>query len=464
MAEVIQKRLSIYDLFGYHPTEFQAEFHRFRRRQPYTTLVAHRRFGKTEANLIELLEGCLTCPKRLPIYQYLAPTLKQAKKIAWDKLKYYVNVARENGLTAVAVSESDAKIVFTHRGRSNPATIELCGWEEPESLRGPYTDGMVIDEAADMRAGVWGKILAPRLADRKGWSAITGTVKGMDQFFDFYRRGVAGDAKDPHWGSLYYPESLTHGRIPWLDDEALATLRSGMTETEWRQEMELDWNAVNDNVLILLDVITAAAKRQIRQEEMRNQPHILGVDVARFGDDESTLIRRRGPAAFPKQRYSRVSGTFLAAQVARIHREEALDAVMVDGTGGYGASVVDALRQMNVPFAVFEVQFNNRAMDSEHYYNHRSEMWDKMRHWLERGGAIPADEVLIRDLAAPQYEYDRGRLKLEDKREIRKRIGRSPDAGDALALTFAYPVYPVMAPEVGAYSGKFARSDFQLGI
>ena len=66
MAEVIQKRLSIYDLFGYHPTEFQAEFHRFRRRQPYTTLVAHRRFGKTEANLIELLEGCLTCPKRLP--------------------------------------------------------------------------------------------------------------------------------------------------------------------------------------------------------------------------------------------------------------------------------------------------------------------------------------------------------------------------------------------------------------
>ena len=465
-AELVKKDFTIQELFGYRPTEFQKEFHRVRRMQAYTTLVAHRRFGKTEAVLLELVEGALTCRRRLPIFQYLTPTLKQGKKIAWDKLKFYVNAARENGFTAATISESDTKVIFTHNGKSNPATIELAGWEEPESLRGPYTDGMVIDEAADMKPGIWGKILAPRLADRKGWAAITGTVKGLDQFFDFYRRGAPGPDKDPYWGSLYYPESATHGRIPWLDDMALATLRSGMTDIEWRQEMELDWNASSENVLIVLDVIMGAIKR-VYPANMRLDQYasVLGVDMARFGDDDTTLIRRRGPIAGKKKVFKKMDGTFIAAQILNEHRTEELDAVFIDGTGGYGGSVVDNLRRMNAPFTVFEVQFNGRANDQAHYADHRSEMWDMMRGWLEREGSIPQDEDLIRDLASPQFDYDKGRVRLEEKRLIRKRLGRSPDTGDALALTFAYPVYPALRRiDVGLSGRVFAKNEFSFGI
>ncbi len=464
MADIIQKRLSIYELFGYLPTEFQREFHRIRRLQAHTTLVAHRRFGKTEGILVELLEGCITCQKRLPIYQFLAPTLKQAKKIAWDKIKFYVNNAHENGLEAIRISESDSKVVFTHRGAANPSTLELGGWEEPETLRGPYTDGMAVDETADLKPGVWGKILAPRLADRKGWATFTGTVKGIDQFFDFYRKGVNGPEKDPHWGSLYFPESVTHGKIPWLDEQALATLRSGVSEIEWRQEMELDWNASSENVLIALDAIVAASKRHIRPEDMFSSANVAGVDVARFGEDESTIVRRQGPASYKARTFKKVPGTFLAGQLMLMHKETPLDAVFVDGTGGYGASVVDALRQLRAPFPVFEVMFNAKATDFAHYYNKRSEMWDLMRQWLDRSGAIYPDEQMIRDLASPGYEYDNGRLKLEDKPAIRKRIGRSPDYGDALALTFAEPV----APSRGLFGREtdvlFARDDFKLGL
>ena len=120
-------------------------------------------------------------------------------------------------------------------------------------------------------------------------------------------------------------------------------------------------------------------------------------------------------------------------------------------------------RQLRAPFTVFEVMFNEKATDFAHYYNKRSEMWDLMRQWLARNGSIYQDEQMIRDLASSGYEYDNGRLKLEDKAAIRKRLGRSPDSGDALALTFAYPVSPR-----GAFCREtdvlFARSDFKLGL
>jgi len=439
MQAVEQKNFTIQDFFGYHPNEFQAQFHHMRRQQAYTTLIAHRRMGKTEANLGEHLEGALTCQRRLPIFQYIAPTLKQAKLIVWDKLKFYVNRARANGLTCVDISETDAKVIFKHR--SDPATISLAGWEEPESLRGPYVDGLTCDEVADMPDGIWGTVLAPKLADRKGWATFTGTVKGINQLFDFYRKGIPGPDKDPHFGSLYFPISVTRGKIPWLDEEALETLRAGMTETQWRQEMECDWNASVENVLIVLDRIMGAVDRHRREHEYAFAAHVLGIDVARFGDDSSTFRRRQGLVAFPGRHFSKVDSAFLAAAACREAEEYQLDGIVVDGTGGYGAGVVDALHQMHAPCPVFEIISNAQAFDPVHYYNRRAEMWDAANKWLETG-SIPQEEKLIRDLASPTYEFVGTKMKLESKDEIRKRLGRSPDDGDALALTFAVPISP----------------------
>lgn len=100
------------ELIGYQPTSFQRRFHEVRRAQTYTTFVAHRRFGKTEACLAELVTGCLTCPLPAPNFKYIAPTLKQAKEIAWAPLMKMVARMRKNGVRGIDVSRTDGRVSF----------------------------------------------------------------------------------------------------------------------------------------------------------------------------------------------------------------------------------------------------------------------------------------------------------------------------------------------------------------
>jgi hypothetical protein len=115
------------------------------------------------------------------------------------------------------------------------------------------------------------------------------------------------------------------------------------------------------------------------------------------------------------------------------------DALFIDG-GGIGAGVVDALRDMNVD--VIEVQFGSKASDPR-FLNLRAEMWINMYHWLRRGGRLPKDTELKLELTSPlHFTNDKGQTQLESKDDLKKRGMRSPDKGDAVAMTFAYPVQP----------------------
>lgn len=454
-------------LLGYTPSEFQREFHKVRREQTYTTFVAHRRFGKTEACLAELITGCLTCPLPAPNYKYIAPTLKQAKEIAWAPLMKMISRMRGNGVRGIEVSRTDARVVFNCAVNA-PAILQFSGLEEPENLRGGYDDGMIVDEAATMKAGIWGEVLVPRLADRSGWGVITGTVKGMDQLYDFYSLGDKGSDKyNPHWASLYYPISVTRGRVPWLTEEKLEKLAAGMGGVDsvaWRQEMELDWLANDGDLLIPLSQVRAAMKRPLVDTSYRRSAAVLGVDTSGHGSDKTEMVRRQGPVVFPKKEFGDVDSLYLANQIVLEHRAHRLDAVFVDCTGGYGLGVVDSLRNMlGGEVLIYEVNFSSKANDNDHYFNKRAEMWDLMGKWVSTA-YLPNDDTLCKDLTNVRYEIYNGRLKLEDKKNVKQRLGRSPDTADALALTFAYPVLPASEYDTGWYGSgqKFARDDFSL--
>jgi hypothetical protein len=141
--------------------------------------------------------------------------------------------------------------------------------------------------------------------------------------------------------------------------------------------------------------------------------------------------------------------------VAECVREWHANAVFVDG-GGVGGGVVDRLRQLGVD--VIEVQFGAKAdrvsMTEERpaYVNKRSEMWGNMREWLA-GGSIPDDPEIRADLVGPQYTFvvadGRDAIALERKRDMKLRALASPDLGDALACTFAYPVMPREPADAG---------------
>lgn len=199
--------------------------------------------------------------------------------------------------------------------------------------------------------------------------------------------------------------------------------------------------------LIGHDLVEAAMGRE--PVPSIHDPLVFGVDVARFGDDQSVIFRRRGfdGASWPPISYRGLDTMQLAARVANQVQEDKPDGVFVD-EGGIGAGVVDRLRQLGVPCQ--GVNFGSAADTGalgasgaalESYANKRAEMWGGVRSWLRRGGCVPSNRELRDDLTGVQYGFDReGRIQLERKEDMKKRGLASPDYGDALALTFAYPV------------------------
>jgi hypothetical protein len=168
-------------------------------------------------------------------------------------------------------------------------------------------------------------------------------------------------------------------------------------------------------------------------------PLILAVDVARFGDDDSVIMLRRGNIARMNGRWNGLRTDQLAAIVAERINELQPDAVFVDAVG-IGAGVVDTL--VSLGYDVIEVNAGVKALDERAYFNRRIEMWDGMRKWLSKGGMIEDDQRLREGLTAPEYGFSgRGQqMQLESKEDMKARGMLSPDEADALSMTFYQPV------------------------
>jgi hypothetical protein len=165
-------------------------------------------------------------------------------------------------------------------------------------------------------------------------------------------------------------------------------------------------------------------------------PLILGVDIARFGDDSSVARFRQGPDArgIPPVRWKGMDTVASADKVAHLIDTFNPDGVCIDA--GQGTGVIDILRRKG--YRITEVWFGSKS-DQPEYANKRTEMYALAREWLP-GGCLDASADLFTDLTAVEYDYfgkAKDQVILESKEALKDRIGRSPDDGDALALTFA---------------------------
>lgn len=212
-------------------------------------------------------------------------------------------------------------------------------------------------------------------------------------------------------------------------------------ESKFRQEYPANateaFQTSGEDSLIKPELILRARKGQAQD----SGPLLVGVDPARFGDDRTSIIRRKTRRAFGLESFKGKDTMEVAGMVAKIIRDEAPARVFVD-VGGLGAGVVDRLRELGFGDKVEAVNFGSKPMDPDKYRNKRAECWDLMRAWLaEEPVSIPDLDSLHADLIAPGYKYDsNSRLQLEDKDSIKKRGLASPDEADALALTFAAPI------------------------
>ena len=413
----------------YRPRFPQDEIHKQLETHRFCVLVAHRRLGKTVLSVNHLIKRAITDRKERGMYAYLAPFRNQAEQIAWGYLKHYTSQ-----IPAISINEQKLSILLP-----NGATIRIFGADNPDALRGMYFDGVVIDEVAQIKPTLWGEVIRPALADRKGWAAFIGTPKGINLFSQLYDQALNLMSKgDPDWIAMLYSVEQTHV----IDEKELAALKVEMSENEFRQEFLCDFSAAQDNGLIPIDDIRAAANKFYRESEYMGAPLIYGIDVARFGSDASVIFKRRGLVAFEPIVIRKFDNMALADRIAVEMAKEKPEAVFIDSGAGQG--VIDRLRQMR--FDVVEVPFGAQAINKEQFANRRMEMWWHMAQWIKQGGAIPPDPVLQGDLGAPTYGYTpKGPKILEAKDKLKERIGRSPDLADALALTFAAPVAPKLS-------------------
>lgn len=414
------------------------EVHRTLETKRFVVLVAHRRFGKTVLAINHLIKSALCCRKRGGHFGYVAPLRTQAKSVAWDYLKHYTAPIPQ-------AKRNETELSITLPSPAGPAKIRLFGADNPDSLRGLYFDCVILDEVAQMKSEVWGEIIQPCLADRQGSAVFIGTPKGINLFSEqYYYACQEQGAGSPDWAALNYPIHRTNA----LPEAEIERLKRELSDNKFRQEMLCDFSASADDILITIDEAEAAIKREPDNELAGKYPLVLGCDIARFGEDSTVLFPRQGLVTYKPLIYRKKSNTDIAQRIlAWIHEYRPAN-VNIDQ--GQGTGVIDLLRDLHGSRScvITEIPFGSRAINDSRYINRRAEMWCDMRDWIRNGGSLPADPeialCLKGELTAACYSFDaQGRLKLEPKEEIKKRLKRSTDLADALALTFALPAPPV---------------------
>lgn len=192
---------------------------------------------------------------------------------------------------------------------------------------------------------------------------------------------------------------------------------------------------VGDMQFISSDLVDRAMEWECPYEAYFQLPILIGVDVARYGDDKTVITVRQGRKILEIRKFRELNTMQVATVVADAIREFRPAATFVDGIG-VGAGVVDRLRMLN--YEIIEVNAGVKPDDEETYFNKRAEMWDRTRIWLRDGADIPDDAELRSSLIGIEYSFnDKELMRMERKADMKKRGLDSPDEGDSIAMTFA---------------------------
>ena len=206
----------------YCPRQVFEDFHD--RQERWSVIVAHRRCGKTVLCINDLIYRALIEDKEDGRYAYVAPYMSQAKTIAFDYLLKY---------SRPVMAKSNQAELWVEL--MNGARIRLFGADNPDALRGLYLDGVVLDEYADMKPSIFGAVIRPLLADRKGWATFIGTPKGHNAFWEVYSNAT----QDNSW----YVKVLRASQTGLLEQSELDDAAKTMTQDQYLQEFECDFES-----------------------------------------------------------------------------------------------------------------------------------------------------------------------------------------------------------------------------
>jgi len=200
--------------------EIAKDKHRFR------VVCCGRRFGKTILAIDQMKACAVAKPRRIA---YIAPTLQQARDIAWEQLK------KDCAKAALSIREAPRLEIILPTQRGGESLIVLRGWEAIETLRGQAFDLIVIDEVASMRNFWvnWQEVIRPTLTDTKGEVLFISTPKGFNHFYDLFNL----QDEDKDYKSWHFPSSDN----PFLPPEELEKAQQELSSERFAQEYLADF-------------------------------------------------------------------------------------------------------------------------------------------------------------------------------------------------------------------------------
>ena len=244
----------------YKPREHQKAVHNKLKR--FNVLVCHRRFGKTVLCINELLKRAMQNTLTRPRYYYLAPTYSMAKRTAWDYVKEYTGV-----LPDVQYHETELRADLP-----NGARIQLLGCERPDSLRGLYIDGVVLDEVAQMPPRLWTEVIRPALSDRNGFMIAIGTPQGHNSFHKLYDHAL-------HQENDWYAETFKASETDIISELELNEAKALMPEEVYQSEFECSFDSASIGSIYAKGLNKAEEDKRITKV-----PYELGIKVNTYWD------------------------------------------------------------------------------------------------------------------------------------------------------------------------------------
>ena len=193
-----------------------------------------------------------------------------------------------------------------------------------------------------------------------------------------------------------------------------------------------------EDTVIPVSLIEHAFNNVVKVHE--DTPAVWGLDVARQGGDSSVLCKRQGPMIHPMTVWRNLDLMQLSGAVKAEYDNMPMSrkpAEIIIDSNGFGAGVLDRLRELGLPARGLNV--SERAVAKQTYLNLRAELWFKAKSWLEgMDVSLPKDDALYAELAGPRYMFtSSGKIQVESKESMKKRGIRSPDRADALCLALA---------------------------
>jgi hypothetical protein len=311
---------------------------------------------------------------------------------------------------------------------------KLWSEENPDAYAGAHNDdGMMVvfDEASGIPDSIW-SVAAGFFTENtphRFWCAFSNPRRNSGYFFECF------NAKRDFWETLNIDARTVEDTDKGVYEQIIAEY--GEDSPQAMVEVYGEFPGADEYQFIPMRLVDEAMSRPAERDP--EAPVVLGVDPARFGTDSTIIVARRGRELLEIRRFRGDDTMTVVGHVIEAIEDHRPTLVVVD-EGGLGAGVLDRLTEQRYKM-VRGVNFGWKAKNPVMYQNKRAELWGGMRQWLKTASLKP-DRVLKKDLTGPRTRPDSsGAIALETKEQMKKRGLASPDAADALACTFAFPVY-----------------------